>query len=194
MPTGGAVAQGRGNQTALELAAWAKQLGGAEPHSPEAAARSGVKPAPQPADTNAWANRPGTPKNMLGPGADTADLRDTTQATPWKADAISSSLAAWERRYQDPSFRAATPIAQPRTSPLAPGSPGRDVIRLALDMRDAREDDEGVPPAGSLSPEQSAAFNAANRQYEAHTCRATRHRSRTRATATTAAARRTKPT
>lgn len=35
--------------------------------------------------------------------------------------------------------------------PLALGSPGRDRIHQALDMRDARQDDEGTPHRGPLA-------------------------------------------
>jgi hypothetical protein len=72
----------------------------------------------------------------------------------------------------------------PHNSPLALGSPGRDRIRQALDVRNAREDDNGTPSqratvnlqrrqtrdagkgaAPALTPGQSADFKVANQHY-----------------------------
>ena len=76
-------------------------------------------------ELHAWANQPGMPDEV-----------HTPQAT-----AKSNALA-------EP--RHAFAPAQPR-GPLALGSPGRDRIRQALDMREARADDEGTPHNSPLA-------------------------------------------
>jgi hypothetical protein len=52
----------------------------------------------------------------------------------WQANSTSGKLAAWAG-----------------TGPLALGSPGRARLQQALDMREARRDDEGTPHTGPLA-------------------------------------------
>jgi hypothetical protein len=131
MATTGAVAHAAGNQTALELAAWAYRPGmPAELHSNEAIAKS---------DALAAKGQPLAPSHT-GPLALGSPGRDR----------IRQALDMREARADDEGT--------PHNSPLALGAPGRDLIRRAVDMRNAREDDE--PPPSPRDVGGAQAFTA----------------------------------
>jgi hypothetical protein len=87
-----------------------------------------------------------------------------TAGAGFRANSIAHELAAWAYRPGMPEAHSpdaqtksdalaakGSPAPGQRRGPLALGSPGRDLIGRALDMRDARLDDEGTPHTGPLA-------------------------------------------
>jgi hypothetical protein len=144
-------------------------------------------PETQPATAGAVAHQLGS--NTAVELAAWANASNKTPSDPTRGSEFSSFAPGLQRLQQTvrrasdpddtandlslmPGARAAAPTHR---GPVAIGSAGRERVRQALDMREARADDEGTPHVGPLalgSPGRArldrsmATFNQANRHYQ----------------------------